>query len=299
MSDPFLQPSLEGVENLMFEPERTLTLIQAVGRSFWVAGGGAVRQHDRDDGLVAEILLPGTAVALTASESVVWVATTDDSGVVAIDASSKAVLGTVPLDEEPSDIALVGSSVWVTQASSLVSMSSRNPRKPTLLLDSEIPLVWLLAGAAGECFALDEEQEFALRFDESGEQLGDWIELGDRVDAVVFAANSLWAGYRSNGALHQFDGATGSVVNEWTTDPLRPIEWLSGETNRSGVWFADQEGRLTKINPVAGAVTGRWDLKCRVDFLVAMNDELWGGDEHHGHLFRIDSALRSASQAEP
>jgi hypothetical protein len=211
----------------------------------------------------------------------------DEDAVMAIGASTGAARHLTPLDDVPNDILLVGRTLWVSQGQSLQSFNASDGAGSDFEISAEVAFGSLLKGQSNDFYALIITRDFIAHFDETGEQLGDWISLDEYASDVEYGAGSLWVTYGGDEPyVRRLDPFDGTIMHEWR-HPGNYVDSLSIEITTDSLWTATDRGVLSRLNLTSGIFAQIADLQRPVDFLIAMNNEVWAVDEDASLLRRV------------
>ena len=180
--------------------------------SIWVANGGSSTvsriSPARNNEVVDEIEVPGAPAAIAVNGEGVWVADSLGDTVTPIDPETGEVLVSVPVGDQPVDLADDGGELWVANAAS-GSVSRVLGRDEVQPVD---------VGEGPQAVAVGPDGIYVANFlDGTVSRIDpdtastDTIRVGESPTDLAFGGGSVWVSLGSEGSIKQIDPDSGSV----------------------------------------------------------------------------------------
>jgi YVTN family beta-propeller protein len=222
----------------------------------------------------------------------VWVENYGSNNVTRVDATTGKVQATIDVGSAPYDVTFAAGAAWVTDYSDgTVSRIDATTNRRTVIRTGGQPTgivpaaggLWVgLGGPATEAGATYT----VIRIDSTSGAITDRLNVGRRPTWTASDGTNVWLSDAGNNTVIRVDGAARRAVD---SQPLGASVPLDGDVAAGAVWIPDKGGRLYRIDPTSGKVTGRYGSGVGVPFVIAGSaSTLWVVDYSGTDVVRLD-----------
>lgn len=195
--------------------------------------------------------LPTIPSGIVEGDGAEWATSYDDGTLTRVDASTAAVVQTIPVGHGASAVAIEGSDAWVAESlnNSLARVSIATDRVIEQIPVGEDPVS--VASGAGAIWVANEGSGTVTRVDPRTGGVVGTVRLGGSPAALAVGDRAVWVALQASDAVAELDPQTGQVV--------QTIAVGSGPSavavGSSGVWVANElDSTVSLIDPTSGTV---------------------------------------------
>jgi streptogramin lyase len=214
--------------------------------------------------------------------------------VTRVNATTGAIQATIAVGHSPYDVTFTAGAAWVTDWSDgTVSRIDATTNRRTVIRTGGSPTgivavaggLWV--GLGGPVFDEASRTNYSIvRIDPVTSHITDRINAGQSPTWTAPYGNAVWISDAANASVIHIDGATRTVVD---TQVLGSAVPLDGDGAAGAVWIPDKSGRLYRLDPDTGKITGRFYSGVAVPFVVSgSGSSLWAVDFSGSDVVRID-----------
>jgi YVTN family beta-propeller protein len=224
----------------------------------------------------------------------VWVENYRGDSVTRVNANTGAVQATIAVGHSPYDVTFTAGAAWVTDWSDgTVSRIDAATDRRTVIRTGGSPTgivavaggLWV--GLGGSAFDEATQTNYSIvRIDPTTSQITDRINAGQSPTWMAPYGNAVWISDAANASVIRIDGLTRKVVDTQVLGSAIPLD---GDGVAGAVWIPDKSGRLYRLDPNSGKITGQFDSGVAVPFVISgSGSNLWAVDFSGSDVVRID-----------
>jgi peptide/nickel transport system substrate-binding protein len=253
-----------------------------------IVEGNAVARIDEQAGhATGSVPLPSRPGDIAVDGSSIWVTLPDRGVVEQIDAPTMTLRDTVQVGAAPTGIAIGGGSVWVTNGGS-GTVSRINQDTNNVVQTIHVP--GGPAGIAigfGSVWVANSYAATVSRIDLSKGTVTASIAVGDHPVDVATDDRSVWVANAASGSVSLLDPERNAEVQQFPVGS--EVEAVS--VGNGGVWVADGAGGIvSKLDPTTGTVTQTVDVGPAPADLSVTENITWVTQGAQGSLTRIEGS---------
>ena len=286
-------------------PSRPDWLAMGFG-SVWVVDyrpPSLVRIDPATNRVVAAVPLTGHAcLGIAVMRDALWVPDCEHHVVAQIDPVQNAVAHTLTVDFKVDDegaLAAVDGSLWLFVTDSTAPEAVLERIDPTTgAIQARVPVgagSYVVAGDSAALWVSATHGGALLRIDPRTDRVSARIAVDPRPKFLTVGAGGVWVLHQLTGAVSLIDPRRDTVAASVAAGV--PTPWGDIATGAGAVWVSVGRTPLTRIDPVARAVTHQFVGGSGADAVRYGFGSLWIADHEHGQVWRIDPSRIGAAAA--
>lgn len=257
------------------------------GRVEMALPANSVGVLDTDGAMLGAIPVGNQPTGLAYGGGVVWVANRGDNSVFEIDPANRVVIQQIAVGSAPEALAATASDVWVANAGS-DTVSRINIAARQVVDTIRVGIrPDAIAAGAGGVWVANNGDNTIQRIDPATGSTSTPIDVGDGPDGIAVDRDTVWV---ANGR----DGTVSRIDANGTEERAAPVRAGTGSKgiglSADAVWVAGQLSRsVTRIDLSTGQTT-EIAVGDGPDSIAVTGDAVWVSDRYDGTLSRIDIA---------
>jgi YVTN family beta-propeller protein len=222
----------------------------------------------------------------------VWVENYGSNDVTRVDTSSGAVQATIDVGSAPYDVTFAAGAAWVTDYSdgTVSRIDAATNRRSVIHTGGHptgiVPAAGGLWVGLGGPVAEAGTTYTVVRIDASTGAVTDRLNAGQRPTWTASDGTNVWLSDAGNNSAIRLDPTARRLLD---SHPLGESIPLDGDVAAGSVWIPDKGGRLYRIDPATGKVTGIYNSGVGVPFVISgSGSTLWVVDYSGTDVVRLD-----------